>query len=88
MPMDASGLKSKIKQTIINGFKKEFSDVGGDGGLSQKQWTKIAEAISGIAMDIVAEIQSNAEVDLNIPVMTVGSPAAQSGQSVGPGKIK
>jgi hypothetical protein len=87
MPMDPAGLKSKIKATVYNGLKSQFSSSAGQGNaytpVSDAQWNKMAEAISGIAMDIVAEIQSNAMVLPGIP--TAGGPTNQA--TVAPGKI-
>jgi hypothetical protein len=87
--MDANGLKSKLKQTILNGLKAQFAGgiPGGGESSAEANWTKMAEAISGIAADIVAEITSNAEVMPGITVSTVGSPAAQTGPTTAPGKI-
>ena len=99
MAMSASGLKSKIKQTIYDGLKAQFGSAAGKGkdytSEADQQWEKMAEAISGIAADIVTEITSNAQVLPGISITgvanTVGSPAAQSGPVSGatssPGKI-
>ena len=71
MPMDPAGLKSKLKARIYNGLKAQF---GGDAAqgtaytpVADAQWQKMAEAISGIAADIVLEIQQNATVMPGIP---------------------
>lgn len=87
MPMQPAALKSKMKETIYNGLKKQFnSDVAK--GINyppeaEAMWQKLAEAISDVAADIIMEIQQNAEVLPGIP--TVGGPAAQV--TVAPGKI-
>lgn len=87
MAMDPAGLKSKMKERIYNGLKAQFGSVAGQGqgysSVADEQWTKMAEAISGIAADIIMEIQQNAQVAPGIP--TVGSPASQT--TVAPGKI-
>lgn len=87
MPMVAAGLKAKMKSTIEAGLAKNFPDVSGTaqyGGVSKEMWTKIADAISDIAADIVLEIQTNAQVLPGIP--TAGGPTNQS--TIAPGQIK
>ena len=87
MPMQPAALKSKMKETIYNGLKAQF---GGEASKGQNytpeadaMWQKMAEAISGIAADIVMEIVSNAQVMPGIP--TAGGPTNQT--TVAPGKI-
>lgn len=87
MPMQPAALKSKMKETIYNGLKAQFGGAAGQGEqyspIADEQWQKMAEAISGIAADIVMEIVSNAQVMPGIP--TAGGPTNQS--TVAPGKI-
>jgi hypothetical protein len=87
MPMNPSGLKSKMKTTIYNGLKAQFGSSAGQGqnytAVADEQWQKMAEAISGIAMDIVMEIVQNGQVLPGIP--TAGGPTNQT--TVAPGKI-
>jgi hypothetical protein len=87
MPMDPAGLKSKMKERIYNGLKAEFGSSAGEGEayspIADAQWQKMANAISGIAADIVMEITTNAMVNPGIP--TAGSPVAQV--TVAPGTI-
>lgn len=87
MPMDPAGLKSKMKERIYNGLKAQFSGEAGKGSpytpVADPMWEKMAEAISGIAADIVMEIQQNAMVLPGIP--TAGGPTNQA--TVAPGKI-
>lgn len=87
MAMDPAGLKSKMKERIYNGLKSQFSSSAGTAdeysAVADAQWQKMAEAISGIAADIVMEITQNASVLPGIP--TAGGPAAQA--TVAPGKI-
>lgn len=84
MPMQPAALKAKMKATIYNGLKAQFSSAAGKGKeympISDAQWEKLAEAISGIALDIVMEITTNAQVNPGIPT-PVGGP------TVAPGKI-
>ena len=87
MAMDPAGLKSKLKERIYNGLKKEFSAAASTGqdytAIADAQWMKMAEAISGIAADIVTEITTNAQVNPGIP--TAGGPTNQA--TVAPGTI-
>jgi len=87
MPMQPDALKAKMKQTIYNGLKKEFSSSAAMGtdytSVADAQWEKMANAISGIAADIIMEITTNAMVLPGIP--TAGSPASQV--TVAPGQI-
>lgn len=76
-----------MKDTIYNGLKAQFSPATSKGDqydpVADAHWQKLAEAISGIAADIVTEIITNAQVMPGIP--TAGSPASHT--SVAPGKI-
>ena len=87
MAMNPESLKMKMKMTIYNGFKKAFNSDASKGAsyssVADEKWMKMADAISGIAADIILEITTNAQVTPGIP--TAGSPAAQV--SVAPGKI-
>jgi hypothetical protein len=66
MAMDPQGLKAKIKATVYNGLKKEFGPAvqkgSGYSAAAEENWNKMAEAISGLAADIVTEITTNAMV--------------------------
>ena len=85
--MNPAALKAKMKETIYNGLKAQFSSEASQGQayspIADAQWQKMAESISGIAMDIVEEITKNAQVAAGIP--TAGSPVAQI--TVATGKI-
>lgn len=87
MPMVPSALKAKFKDTIKNGLKAQFSSETGKGDaydpVAAAMHEKLAEAISGIAADIVTEITTNAQVNPGIP--TAGGPVSQS--TVAPGTI-
>lgn len=87
MPMQPAALKAKIKATIHDGLKAQFGGDAAKGAnysaIADAQWEKMAEAISGIAIDIVTEIVSNAQVLPGIP--TAGSPTNQV--TVAPGMI-
>lgn len=87
MAMQPAALKSKMKETIYNGLKAQFGSSAAEGvsytPIADAQWQKMAEAISGIAADIVMEITQNAMVLPGIP--TAGGPTNQA--TVAPGKI-
>jgi len=93
MPMQPSALKSKIKQTIYNGLKSQFGSSTAKGDkytpIADENWEKLAEAISGIAMDIITEIVQNAQVMPGIQIVGVGGgvPGPVQGSTVSPGKI-
>lgn len=91
MPLVGPEMKAKFQSTIHSGLKRVFSSAsaGGTGydPISDAQWAKMADAISDIAVDIVNEIQQNAQVVPGQQVVTNGSPSTQAGQTVSPGKI-
>jgi hypothetical protein len=91
MPLIGPAIKSKFKDTIYSGLKREFSAAAGKGdqysGVADEFWLKLASAISDIAMDLVDEMHQNAMVSPGIPVATAGSPVAQTGATTAPGKI-
>lgn len=93
MPLIAASIKSKFKDRIFQSLKREFSpDYSKGEGYSpvaEEMLLKLANAISDIAMDLVDEIQQNAQV---VPGQTVvgtggGVPGPMTGSTVSPGKI-
>ena len=83
--MNSANLKAKLKERIYNGLKEQFSSAAAEGQgytpIADAQWQKVAEAISGIAVDIITEITTNASV---LPgIVTVGSPTSQVTVSTG-----
>lgn len=90
MPLVAEKLKSKLKETLEKNLKEQFSKDSKDNEKAAEMWTKMAEAISHIATDIVSALQQDAEVAPGIQVLinpgipTAGSPAAQV--TTGPGQ--
>ena len=83
MAMNPAALKAKMKETIHLGLKASFGSAAGKGQdytpIADAQWEAMAEAISGIALDIVTEIVTNAQVLPGIP--------HPLGPTVGPGQI-
>lgn len=89
MPLVTEKLKSKLKETIEKNLKEQFAKDSKDNPKAEEMWTKIAEAVSHIATDIVDTLQQDAEVAPGIQVLvnpgipTAGSPSAQV--TTGPG---
>jgi hypothetical protein len=93
MPLIAPAIKSKFKQRIYDGFKKNFGGAASKGegysSTADEFWMKIADAISDIAIDMVEEITTNAMVMPGQSVVGAGGgvPGPMSGSTVSPGKI-
>ena len=91
MPLVATEIKSKFQSRIHDGLRRVFQADVSEGkeydAVADAQWAKIADAISDIAMDLVTEIQTNAQVLPGQQVLTAGSPTTQSGTTISPGKI-
>ena len=91
MALVASEMKAKFQTRIAAGlqrvFASEMASATGYAAISQAQWALLADAISDIAMDIVTEITTNAEVVPGQAVVTLGSPTTQAGSTISPGKI-
>jgi len=90
MALNGKALKSKMSERIFQGMKRVYTEVNSTQGYSpvvEAQWKKMADAISDIALDIVSDIQANAEVKPGISVATTGSPGAHTGNTTGTGKI-
>jgi hypothetical protein len=91
MPLVGPEMKAKFQSRIHAGLSRVFSPDVGQGTnyppIADPMWAKLADAISDIAMDIVDEIQQNAQVVPGQQVITNGGPTTQAGQTVSPGKI-
>jgi hypothetical protein len=93
MPLVGAAIKSKFKDTIYNGLKREFTASASKGegyaGIADEFWLKLANAVSDIAMDLVDEMHSNAQVVPGQQVVGVGGaiPGPMTGATVSPGKI-
>lgn len=88
MPLVGASLKAKFKDSIYNGLKREMG--GANGGASADAFLqKLANAISDIAMDLVDELHSNAQVAPGQQVVGVGGgiPGPVTASTVSPGKI-
>jgi hypothetical protein len=78
-------MKAKFRKRIHDGLARVFAS--DHDSQVDAQWSKMADAISDIAMDIVTELTTKAQVAPGIPVVTNGSPTTQAGATVSPGKI-
>jgi len=91
MPLVAPEMKAKFQSRIHAGLTRVFgSDVSAGQGyppIADPFWAKLADAISDIAMDVVDEIQQNAQVVPGQQVLTNGSPTTHTGNTISPGKI-
>jgi len=84
MSLSKDKLKGDIKTRVFNSLKANFTEVSGTKGYDPivlGWWDKLAEAVSDIAIDIVDNIQSDAEVQPGI--MTANMDVTSS-----PGKIQ
>jgi hypothetical protein len=91
MALNSASMKAAFQTRIAAGLSRVFSsEVGlaaGYSAISAAQWAKMADAISDIAMDIVTQIQTEAQVLPGQAVVTVGSPTTQTGATTTPGTI-
>lgn len=86
MALNPAAMKALMTTSIEAGLARNFGDVSGTAGyagISQAQWAKIADSISDIALVIVAQLTTVAQVAPGIP--TAGGPTSQV--TVAPGKI-
>jgi len=83
MALVGPALKKKMETALIAAFTREFKDEIKQNPSALASHKKMAAAISDIALTIVEELLTTAQVSPGIP--TAGSPAAQT--SVGPGKL-
>jgi hypothetical protein len=74
MAMNPTALKAAIKTKVYNGLVAGYGAAVAQGTnytpVADAQWMILAEAISGIAFDIVTEITTNATVLPGIPTNT------------------
>jgi hypothetical protein len=91
MALSGSVMKSAFQSTIYAGLKRVFASEVAQASdytsVAEAQWEKLADALSDIAVDIVTQIQTDAEVAPGIAVSTTGSASAQTGTTTAPGKI-
>jgi hypothetical protein len=87
MPIVAAKLKAEINTRVYNGLKAAYAKDGATSETSDANWAKLAEAVSGIAIDICNLLLTEVQVAPGIAVTTAGPPAAHSGATVSPGKL-
>jgi hypothetical protein len=80
-------IKQTVEAKVLAAYQREFGDLQGANSEAIQSWQKQAKIAGDIAQAIIEAILTQAEVAPGIPVTTAGSPAAQSGATVAPGKI-
>ena len=87
MALNAASMKAAFQIRIMNGLQRVYSSEVNQGsgyaGISQQQWAMLADAISDIAIDLVLQMQTEAEV---LPGQSVVTNTG-AGSTVSPGKI-
>ena len=83
MPLVGEILKKKMEARLVAALAREMKEEIASNPQAAASHKKLAAAISDIALDIVMEILTNAQVAAGIP--TAGSPSAQV--TTAPGKI-
>ena len=87
MPIVAPKLQAAMQIRIYNALKKNFAADGATNKEADANWQKQAAAISEIAIDICNMLLTEASVAPGQAVTTAGSPTAQAGSTVSPGKL-
>lgn len=93
MPLVAPAMQAKFKKRIFDGLKAKMSSATSKGdsysAVSEEFLEKIADAVSGIAIDLVEELTTNAQVLPGQQIVGVGGgvPGPVQGATVSPGKI-
>ena len=93
MPLVATAMKAAFEVRIQAGLQRVFSAAASQGqgydAIAQQQWMMLADAISDIAMDIVIQITTEAQVVPGQQVVGVGGgiPGPVTGATVSPGSI-
>jgi hypothetical protein len=93
MALNASDMKAAFQARIYAGLQRVFGPEASEGTNyspeAQKQWRMMADAISDLAMDLVTQIQTNAQVIPGIQVVgtsVTGGPVTAT--TVTPGTIE
>jgi hypothetical protein len=87
MALVVPAIKQIVETKVLAAYQREFGSLQGDNPEAVQSWQKQAKIAADIAQAIIEAILAQAEVAPGIPVTTAGSPAAQSGATVAPGKI-
>ena len=89
--LESSVMKALMQARIHAGLKRVYIQYVDQGTnyppIADEMWELLADAISDIAIDIVNQIQTEAEVVPGIAVTVTGNATTQSGQPTAPGKI-
>jgi len=94
MALNSSEMKARFQSRIHAGLQRVYNSYVAQGKnyppIADQMWALLADAISDIAMDVVDEIQQNAEVvpGQSVLIPATSQPGAPStGDTVSPGKI-
>jgi hypothetical protein len=86
MPLIAPSIKEKFKTRILQGLQREYAGQNVPKDVMDS-WAKIANAVSDIAIDLVVELTTNAQVVPGIPMVGTCAVGPVAGSTVAPGKI-
>jgi hypothetical protein len=87
MPIIAPKLKKAIEDACFSSLESSFKDNIKDIKGGEKYLKKLAKAMSECAGPICDMLSSEVLVAPGSPVVTAGSPAAQTGTITAPGKL-
>jgi len=87
MPLVVPVIKQLVETQVLAAYQREFGSLQGNNPEAAQSWQKQAKIAAEIAGVIIDAILTQATVAPGIPVTTAGTPAAQSGATVAPGKI-
>lgn len=87
MAIVAPKLKKDIEAAVLSALMSEFSEELAINDKAMENHQKMAKAISEVGTVIAQMLLTEVQVSAGIPVQTAGSPAAQSGVTVAPGKL-
>ena len=87
MPLVPALIKKKAETAALNALTSSNAANSKDNPEASKTHKNMAAAIAAAVEVVITSILSDAQVAPGIPVVTAGSPAAQSGATTSPGKI-
>jgi hypothetical protein len=87
MPLVVPVIKQLVETQVLAAYQREFGDLQGNNPEAAQSWQKQAKIAAEVAGVIIDAILTQATVAPGIPVTTAGSPAAQTGATVAPGRI-
>ena len=91
MALSSSSMRSLFYNRIYNNLRDKFGPAvqvsAGYPPIADEYWQKLASCIADIAIDLVSEIKTNAQVQQGIDVKVSGSSGDSVGSTVAPGRI-